>query len=58
MKLTLQEPRRGDKILLIQEVGNKQVEQLLKIYINYDDVDHKTILESARKLIEIVNKDQ
>ena len=50
MKLKLIKPRPGDKdLIVINEEGE------LSITIDYDDVDHKTVLREAKELVKIVN---
>jgi len=50
MKLYLIKPRPGDKDLtVIDEDGE------LSITIDYDDVDHKTVLRDTKELIRRVN---
>jgi hypothetical protein len=50
MKLKLIKPRSGDKdLIVIDEDGE------LSINIDYDDVDHKTVLRATKELIRRVN---
>jgi hypothetical protein len=50
MKLHLIRPKSGDKdLIVIDEEGS------LSITIDYDDVDHDTVLRATKELIRRVN---
>jgi len=56
MKLKLHDPQPGDKRLLITEESESlQVEQALRMFVDYDDVDHDRVLKAARELVRKVN---
>ena len=52
MKLKLQEPDRWDKYLYITD---EDKDDGLSIKIDYDDVDHETVLNDTKEIIRRVN---
>ena len=52
MKLILLDPMPGDKQIIINDLHNPHG---LSLSVDYDDVDHETVLKDALELVSRVN---